>query len=169
MWVRYLVLGPGLAMEANIIFSSWTLLAFFLPNNTGKTKQQCCRKGDPFQGPKMGSCLTLEMRCLRRHICWQSNRLYWEGMPMLRAVGWGNPEELFCHMVHSLGLYGGGISFQVVFGQSFWLRVLPGGARIAQPRWTPARILGGGRTCGLSFWPFLNSSGRWSLIISMAF
>ena len=31
----------------------------------------------------------------------------------------------------------------VVSGQSFWLRVLPGGARIAQPRWIPARrILG---------------------------
>ena len=22
--------------------------------------QSCCRKGDPFQGPKLGSCLTLE-------------------------------------------------------------------------------------------------------------
>ena len=32
------------------------------------------------------------------------------------------------------------------------LRVLPGGARLVQPRWMPARrILGGGRTCGVSF------------------
>ena len=29
------------------------------------------------------------------------------------------------------------------------------------------RILGGGQTCGVSFWPFLNSSGWWRLIISM--
>ena len=31
-------------------------------------------------------------------------------------------------------------------------RVLPGGARLVQPRWMPERrILGGGRTCGVSF------------------
>ena len=31
-------------------------------------------------------------------------------------------------------------------------RVLPGGARLVQPRWLPERrILGGGWTCGVSF------------------
>ena len=31
-------------------------------------------------------------------------------------------------------------------------RVLPGGARLVQPRWmTERRTLGGGRTCGVSF------------------
>ena len=66
------------------------------------------------------------------------------------------------------GFYGDGISFPVVFSQSFWLRVLPGGANITQPRWIPARrILGGGRTRGVSFWPFLNSSSWWWLISSM--
>ena len=29
----------------------------------------CCRKGDPFQGPKLGSCLHSEMNCLKRHMC----------------------------------------------------------------------------------------------------
>ena len=30
--------------------------------------------------------------------------------------------------------------------------VLPGGARLVQPRWMPERrILGGGQTCGVSF------------------
>ena len=58
--------------------------------------------------------------------------------------------------------------FRVVFSQSFWLRVLPGGARLVQPRWMPERrILGGGRTCGVSFWPFPNSSGWWRLISSV--
>ena len=52
----------------------------------------------------------------------------------------------------SLRFYGDGVSFQVVSGQSFWLRVLFGGAHLAQPRWMPTRrILGGGRTCGVSF------------------
>ena len=69
-------------------------------------------------------------------------------------------------MAHSLGFYGDGISFWVVFSQSFWLRVLPGGARLVQPRWMPVRrILWGGWTCGVSFWPFPNSSGWWWLIL----
>ena len=38
-------------------------------------------------------------------------------------------------MARSLGFYGDGISFRVVFGQSFEFRVFPGGTRIAQPRW----------------------------------
>ena len=71
-------------------------------------------------------------------------------------------------MARSLQFYGDGISFQVVFSQLFWLRVLPGGARLIQPRWmTDRRILGGGRTCGVSFWPFPNSSSCWWLISSI--
>ena len=71
-------------------------------------------------------------------------------------------------MACSFGFYGDGISFQVVFSQSFWLRVLPGGARLVQPRWMPERrILGGGRTGGVSFDLFPNSSGWWRLISSL--
>ena len=55
-------------------------------------------------------------------------------------------------MAHSLGFYGDGISFWVVSGQSFRLRVLAAEAHMAQPGWMPVkRILGGGRTCGVSF------------------
>ena len=44
----------------------------------------------------------------------------------------------------------------------------PGGACIAQPRWMLARgILGRGRTRGVSFRPFRNSSGWWWLISSI--
>ena len=47
-------------------------------------------------------------------------------------------------------------------------RVLPGGARLVQPRWMlERRILAGGRTCGVFFWPFPNSSGWWRLISSV--
>ena len=68
----------------------------------------------------------------------------------------------------SLGFYGDGISFQVIFSQSFWLRVLPGGAHLVQPKWMPeTRILGGGRTGGVSFWSFPNSSGWWWHVSSM--
>ena len=47
-------------------------------------------------------------------------------------------------------VFGDGIYFCAVFGQSF--RVLPGGPPIGQARWMPARrILGGGRAHGISF------------------
>ena len=70
--------------------------------------------------------------------------------------------------LHSLGFYSDGTRFQVVFSQSFWLRVLPGGSCLVQPRWMPERrILEDGQTCGVSFWPFLNSSGWWLFISSM--
>ena len=42
-----------------------------------------------------------------------------------------------------------------------WLRVLPGGAGLDWPRWMPERILGGGWTCDVSFWPFPNSFAWW--------
>ena len=46
--------------------------------------------------------------------------------------------------------------------------VFPGSARITQPRRMLARgILGSGRTRGVSFRPFLNSSGWWWLISSV--
>ena len=71
-------------------------------------------------------------------------------------------------MACSLRFYGDGISFRIVLSQSFWLGVLPGGARLVQPRWmSERRILGGGRTCGVSFWPLPNSSGWWWLISSV--
>ena len=71
-------------------------------------------------------------------------------------------------MARSLRFYGDRISFRVVFGQSFSFRVFPGGVSITQPRWMLARgILGSGRTRGVSFRPFLNSSGWWWLISSI--
>ena len=71
-------------------------------------------------------------------------------------------------MARILRFYGDGISFWVVFSQSFRLRVLPGGACLVQPRWMPARrSLGGGWTHGVTFEPFLNSPGWWWLISSV--
>ena len=67
-----------------------------------------------------------------------------------------------------LKFYGDGMSFRVVLGQSFWFRAFPGGAHIAQPSWMLARgLLGSGRTGGVSFRPFPNSSGLCWLISSI--
>ena len=91
-----------------------------LPTTQEKTLHMCCKKMDPFQGLKLGSCLTRkEMNCPRRHMCWQSKRFYWERAPGWGAVGQGNPGELLCRVARSLRFYGDGLSFQVVFGQSF--------------------------------------------------
>ena len=47
-------------------------------------------------------------------------------------------------------------------------RVLAGSACLVQPRWMPdRRILRSGQICGVSFWPFPNSSGWWRLISSV--
>ena len=59
-------LNPGLCRKG-VRSSLWFLLGLFAENTlisqtTGSwTLKQwfCCRKGDPFQGPKLGSCLTL--------------------------------------------------------------------------------------------------------------
>ena len=51
-------------------------------------------------------------------MCWQSKRFYWERAPEQRAGGSGDPGELLCHVAGSVGFYGDGISFRVVFSQS---------------------------------------------------
>ena len=77
------------------------------------------------------------------------------------------PSWLICSFP-TLGFYGDGIRFRVFSGQSFWPRVLPGGACIAHLRRMPVRrIPGGGGTRGVSFWPFPSSSSLWWLINSM--
>ena len=52
----------------------------------------------------------------------------------------------------SLGFYGDGLVSGLSLASHSDSRVLPGGARLVQPRWMPERrILGGGRTGGVSF------------------
>ena len=125
-------------------------------------------RGNPFQGPRPGSCLTLENELskvtllltkeetlLRRGAQVESRRVK---ETKRTSLPHGLQSRVLCD----------GISFWVVFGQSFWLRVPPDNACIAQPRWMPARrILGGGRTRGISFGPFLNSAGWWWLVSSV--
>ena len=107
------------------------------------------------------------MNCPRRHICWQSKRLYWERPAGRRAVGKGTQENCSAAWLAILGF----MVMALVSGLSladFWLRVLPGGARLVQPSWMPAsRILEGGWTCGVSFRPLPNSSGWWWCISSV--
>ena len=103
------------------------------------------------------------MNCLRRHICWQSKRFYWETVPRWRAGGVREPRRTALSHGLQSPFYGDGISFRVVLSQSFSV------CSLVQPRWMPERrILGRGWTGGVSFCPFPNSSG-WGRLISSLF
>ena len=76
-----------------------------------KEKSRTCCKGDPFQGPKLASCLTLGNELSKEtHVLTKQEILLGKdiqvGSSRVRVAG-------------SLGFYGDGISFRVVFGQSF--------------------------------------------------
>ena len=106
-----------------------------------------------------------EMNCPRRHMLTKQEILLGKGTRMESSRVRETRELLFC-VARSLRFYGDGISFQVVFGQSLYFRVFPGGARIAQPRWMLARgILERRRTRGVSFRPFPNSSVGGGLLV----
>ena len=53
----------------------------------------------PFQGPRVGSCLTLGNELVKENTSRQSKRIYWEGAPRQRAAG-----EPLCHTAHGLSL-----------------------------------------------------------------
>ena len=87
----------------------------------------CCRKGDPFQGPKQGSCLTLGNELSEEtHVLTKPEILLGKGTRVESRRG-REPGRTSLPCGCCLGFYGDGISFRVVFSQSFWLRVLPGG------------------------------------------
>ena len=84
-----------------------------------KLQYFCCRKVDPFQGPKLGSCLTL-----RNELSEETHVLTMKEI-LLGKVTRGEssrvrePRRTALCMACSLGFYCDGISFWVVFGQSF--------------------------------------------------
>ena len=111
----------------------------------------CCRKGDPFQGPKLGSCLALgnelseETHVLTKQEILLGNSTRVESSrvkePRRTALPRGSQSLVFLVMglVSGLSLANHSNS------------VFPGGARITRPRWMLARgILGSGRTHAVS-------------------
>ena len=133
----------------------------------GEASVLLLQEGGPFQGPELGSCLTLRNELSEEtHVLTKQEILLGKGTWVESSRVREPRRTALWHGLRSQ-FYGDGISFRVVFSQSFWLRDLPGGARLVQPRWMPERILGGGRTGSVSFWPFSNFSGWWRLISSL--
>ena len=132
---------------------------FYGRGNWGLERWRCCRRWDPFQGLRVGFCLTLRNEFSEEtHVLATQEILLGRGTwakssrvrePRRTAL----PRGSQARVLWWLGLV------WVVFSQAFWLRVLPGGACFVQPRWMPERrILGGGWTCDVPFdlsWTFL--------------
>ena len=120
------------------------LLFYFLGWN-------CCRKGSPFQGPRVGSCLNTW-----KWVVWGDTHAD-KGRDF---IGKGHPGRVQGREPRRTALpgglqsqvYGNWVSFWIIFGQSVWFRVLPGGSNITQPRRIPVRrILGDWRRFFYSF------------------
>ena len=76
------------------------------------------QEGDPFQGPSLGSWLTLRNELAQESHCRQSKKdFYWEGAPGRGAAGRGTSGDRLCHEARSLRFFGNGVSFRVVSGQ----------------------------------------------------
>ena len=81
----------------------------------------CYRKGDLFQGLRVGSCLTLGNELSEEsHMLIKRESLLgrgaWAERRRARSRG-GRP----CHVARSLGFYRDRVPFRVFFGQTFWL------------------------------------------------
>ena len=103
------------------------------------------QEGGPLPGPESGLLSTTQKWSVQRNTrADETNDFIGKGLPGGEQQGKGSQENCFAHMARSLGFYGNGVRFWLISGQSLWLRVLPGGACVARPRWIPARrILGG--------------------------
>ena len=68
------------------------------------------QEGGPFPGPETGLLSNIWKWIVQGDTCADKARDF---------IGKGNPGELLCRVARSLGFYGDGISFWVIFGQSF--------------------------------------------------
>ena len=80
---------------------------------------KCCRKRDTSQGLRVGSCLTLRNELSKEtHVLTKQEALLGKGAQE-ESHRVKEPGELLFHMAQGLKFYGDGISFWVVFSQSF--------------------------------------------------
>ena len=110
------------------------------------------------------------MNCPRRHICWQSKRLYGEGAPGWRAAGEGTQEDCSTTwLAVSDFMVVGLVSRLSLDNHSDSGSVMVAHASLSQHGFQRAGFWEIGRTCKLvlplSSWPFLNSSTHGSLLV----
>ena len=112
---------------------------------------RCCKKGYPFQGPKLGPCLTLGNELSKEtQVLTKQEILLGKGTPAESRRGREPRRTALLNGLQSR-VYGDGISFQAVLSQSFWLKSPSWWCSLVQPRWMPERNPGG----WLNSWCFL--------------
>ena len=88
-------------------------------NSMHNNVPHCCRKADPFQGPKLGSCLTLgDELSEETHVVTKQETLLGKGT-RVESSRVREPRRIALPCGLQFGFYGDGISFPVVFSQSF--------------------------------------------------
>ena len=118
--------------------------------NNYRISAVCCRKGDPFQDPRMGSCVTLRNDLSKEtHLLTKQKTLLgsgpWEEIsrvkePRRTVLPSGSQSPVRWEW----GQFPGCL-WPTVLSSPYlvWPRVLPGGSHTSQPRWIPEpRILG---------------------------
>ena len=80
---------------------------------------QFCRKRDPFQSPKLGSCLTLRNEFSEETHALTKQEILLEKGTWVESSRAREPRRRALSRACSLGFYADGISFRVVLSQSF--------------------------------------------------
>ena len=108
----------------------------------------CSRKGDPFQGPKLGSCLTLEIELSEEtHVLTKQEIL----LGRCAQAESSRVREPKANCSATWLTVSGFMVMGLVSRLSLANHSDSESFMVVQPRWLPARILGGGQTCGVSF------------------
>ena len=126
------------------------------------------QEGGPLPGPETGLLSNTQKWIVRGDTCADKARDFiGKGHPGREQPGKETQENCSVTWLAVSGFIGMGLVSGLSLADHSDSRVLPSGECRVQPRWMPERrILGGGWTCGVSFWPFLNS-GWWRLISSV--
>ena len=110
------------------------------------------RKGDPFQGPKLGSCLTLRNELSEETHADKARDFIGKGHLGGEQEGKGTQENRSAEWLAVWGCMVMGLVSGQSLGSHSNSESFLVAAHLAQPRWMPERrILGGGRTGGVSF------------------
>ena len=100
--------------------------------------ENCCRKGDPSQGPKLGSCLTLRSELSEKtHVLTKQEILLGKGT-QVESSRVREPRRTALPVSGSLRFYSDGI----ISGLSLANHSDSGGARLIRPRWMPEKDSG---------------------------
>ena len=131
------------------IVSNWEIGFMVFGRRVAKYKTiYCCRKGDPFQDPRVSSCLTLGSESSEETTQADEARDFiGEGTPGRRAKREGNPGEPLFHIacIHSSGFsFWVSLTSHLAWSMVVLTQVLPGGTSVFHPRWISEQRIQGG-------------------------